>query len=157
MIFFHSEAGQVIKFDQSWFDRLLTQLFKQRMIWGHCAGERGPLLQRWFLWRKLFGFSVMIHKFYRSDQDRHFHDHPWPFITFLFHSGYTEHTPRGTFHHSWGTLLYRPATWQHWVELTAFPTYTLVFKRMGQREWGFHTENGWIHWKQYDQHYERCD
>lgn len=112
-----------------------------------CAPELGPLMIRYFLARLPF-VAVYLHHFLRSDNDRHFHDHPWPFITILLSAGYHEHTPRGTFWRRRFSVLYRPATWLHWVEIRR-PVWTLVIRFRRVREWGFITERGWIDWQTY--------
>lgn len=118
-----------------------------------CAPEIGPLMIRYFILRLPF-VAIYVHKFMRSDNDRHFHDHPWSFVTILLNRGYNEHTPRGTFWRRRFSVLYRPATWQHWVEINR-PVWTLVIRFRRVREWGFITEKGWIDWKTYGQ--EWCE
>jgi hypothetical protein len=52
------------------------------------------------------------------------------------------------------SVLYRPAEWQHWVEIID-PVWTLVFRFRRRREWGFVTERGWVDWMTYGK--ELCD
>lgn len=52
--------------------------------------DRDPYLKRWYLFRTK-PFAVFLHRFFRSDEDRALHDHPWPFITFILWRGYIEH------------------------------------------------------------------
>jgi len=121
-----------------------------KTIKGECVAQRGPLMDRWFIFRSPV-CSLMVHRFNRSDADRHFHDHPWAFITFLMSSGYWEHTPKGRFWRRQFSVLYRPATWQHWVELNnGQKTWTLVLKFRTVREWGFITSGGWVYWRDLD-------
>jgi len=153
------------------------------MIWPHrviddtCRPEAGPMLIRYFLFRSKY-LGIYLHHFLRSDNDRHVHDHPWTFITFLIGGGYWEHIPKnheagwcgcGAWHlrrnddllpyiarirrHRF-SILYRPATWRHWVEIDK-PAWTLVFRFRRERDWGFITEKGWVDHATYDR--EWCD
>lgn len=139
---------------------------KHVVIDDECTVAAGiPLLHRWELLR--FGpegkdfrggtvpaYSLMLHCFLRNDNDRHFHDHPWSFLTFLL-SPYIEHTPHGIIRHRRFRLLYRPSGWQHWVEVIQPRTWTLLIHFRRHREWGFTTPTGWVHWKAYING-ERC-
>jgi hypothetical protein len=127
-----------------------------KVIADSCAPELGPLMVRYFLIRTPV-FAVYIHNFLRSDNDRHFHDHPWAFATFLLTSGYAEHVPlidgepMGGECIEWRrrfSLLFRPAEWKHWVEVPK-PLWTLIFRLRRRREWGFWTEKGWVNWRTY--------
>lgn len=66
--------------------------FQHTIISDECEPARGPLLIRWHLLRLWGGRAVMLHCFLRSDNSRHFHDHPWGFRTLLL-SPYREHVP----------------------------------------------------------------
>lgn len=66
--------------------KLLAKLFPKREI-VNCFGNL--YLTRWYLLRTPL-FSIMLHKFSRSDEDRALHDHPWPFLVIPLRSGYTE-------------------------------------------------------------------
>lgn len=60
-----------------------------------------------------------------------------------------------------GSLIMR--TFMNWIRATdkdvhritdVLPnTITLCFVGPKVREWGFHTENGWVHWKEYNRKY----
>ena len=54
----------------------------------NCDGD--PYLTRWHLFSSKW-FTVMLHKFHRSDEDRALHDHPWSFISIMLWRGYYEH------------------------------------------------------------------
>lgn len=137
--------------------------FSHSTIDDDCSASTGlPLLKRWFLLRlgplnitpsSSTGkcerrYCLMLHCFLRSDNDRAFHDHPWSFITFLL-SPYIEHTPHGVFRRRRFSLLYRPAEWQHWVEVVQPRTWTIILHLRRRREWGFITNRGWVHWLKY--------
>lgn len=118
-----------------------------QVITDACAPQLGPMLKRYFLIGTPW-FGLYLHHFIRSDNDRHFHDHPWSFLTFLIGGGYIEHTPAGTFRRRRFSLLWRPAEWRHWVEVPT-PVWTLVVRFRKRRAWGFITPKGWIHFKEY--------
>jgi len=128
-------------------------MLRFKVIADPCKPELGPLMIRYMLIRTPW-FSLYLHRFLRSDNDRHFHDHPWNFWTLLLSGGYREHTPDGTFWRRRLSLLYRPAEWQHWVEIVK-PVWTLVMVTPKRREWGFVTERGWVNWRTYDR--EGCE
>lgn len=129
------------------------------MNWPHlviedkCHPEIGPLMIRYYLLRTRW-VGVFLHHFLRSDRDRHCHDHPWAFITLLLSGGYFEHTPAGTFWRRRFSVLFRPAVWQHWVEVRR-PVWTLVVRFRRVRMWGFWTEEGFVDWQTYDR--EWCE
>jgi hypothetical protein len=129
--------------------------FKHRVIDDECSPDQGPLMLRWHLLGSRGGKrALMIHCFLRSDHDRAFHDHPWDFVTFLL-SPYREHTPEGIVEHPRFSIHRRPAEWKHWVETIRPETWTLVLRSKRRREWGFHTDHGWVDWRTYDET-ERC-
>ena len=111
-----------------------------------------PYLERWLLW---LGVTFRLHKFYRGDQNRAPHDHPWPFITFPLHA-YREDYWDGQkmsnrvvkpfrFH-------YRPAKHRHIVrKITEGPTWTIVVNLWKTNEWGFYPDpNTFVHWRDWD-------
>lgn len=117
----------------------------------HVKGD--PYLQRWILW---LGITIRIHKFYRGDQDRALHDHPWWFITFPFHSYREDYwdsrtqtkdnrlVKRFRFH-------FRPSDHRHIVrKISKGPTWTFVITGWKTREWGFWPGrycNRFVHWR----------
>jgi hypothetical protein len=51
-----------------------------------------------------------------------------------------------------GSFIGRGARWTHRVELPQCKfAWTLVFTGVKERDWGFHTENGWCFWKNYSE------
>lgn len=64
------------------------------------------------------------------------HDHPWDFLSLLLWGGYSEfHDGRWT-HYSAGSVLYRPAEWQH-IVVTQGVSWSLVLTGGKRRAWGF--------------------
>lgn len=128
----------------------LDKMFPYKVIGGgDCYASRGPLMQRWYVSPRRTSpksTALMVHCFFRSDLDRAVHDHPWSFLTFPLR-GYKEHLPDGTVHYRKPFRFYfRPAEWQHWVEVTGSHTWTIILKFRTRRMWGFLTKDGWIEW-----------
>jgi len=125
------------------------------------AGERlgrpeCPYLRRWALILGLF--SVRVHHFYRSDDERAFHDHPWWFVTLVLKGGYTDVSSCPVCHghgvyeqwcdHCGGTgqvldhlgrgqVRFRPALHQHTVRTDPGGVWTVILTGPNVRTWGF--------------------
>jgi hypothetical protein len=153
--------------------KLLDKLFNHRTI-VNC--EREPYLKRWYLIRRP-RIAFFLHRFYRSDEDRALHDHPWSFITVILWRGYLEHTERrcprcvaGGYHafagecaqcddkktvavikRKWpGMICFRRAEHRHRVELVAGkPAWTLVIRFKERRDWGFWERGGFVQWNKW--------
>lgn len=152
--------------DVSTQNRKDTRWPKRRTIMS-CDSSKGPLFTRYYLLETKWG-SIYVHCFHTSDDDRALHDHPWSFVSILLSSGYYEWTPApltcpvdGYEQPSVRTwvprfsVIYRPATWRHRVELKNKNTWTLVFRSGYRREWGFWVLGRWMLWKDYGK--EWCD
>lgn len=114
-------------------------------------------LRRFYLSPSIFGRRIYLHHIMRSDEDRHPHDHPWSFFTMMLWGRYTEHfytycgdvtVMRSRVLKPFRTL-FRRATDTHRLFLSHGPCWTFVVRGKQTREWGFATESGWMHWKQY--------
>jgi hypothetical protein len=123
-----------------------------------------PYLERWFVY--LLGFTLRLHKFYRGDDDRAVHDHPWPFITFPFR-GYWERVRERednqivlNYVHAW-RFHRRPSRYQHWVigpllfdDGKQFPPcFTFVMTGRKDRSWGFYPGGEYMYWQDYNRSY----
>jgi hypothetical protein len=51
-----------------------------------------PYLTRWTI-LEIAGWSLKLHRFHRSDEDRDLHDHPWTFWSLILLGGYYEWLP----------------------------------------------------------------
>jgi hypothetical protein len=98
-----------------------------------------PYLGRWILY--VGNRTLRLHRFYRGDDDRAPHDHPWPFWTFPLCSGYDEIVARGNVlvHERvkgwrWN---FRPSSYRHIVIDPPEPFYTIVVTGCKDRGWGF--------------------
>lgn len=128
-------------------ENLLRRILRHRDIM-----NGGDLyLRRFYLGPQVFGHQLMLHHIVRADKERDLHDHPWPFWTFCLRGGYLEETvkdePR-TAHVSW-QLKYRGAEFKHRIDRIFGQCWTLVLSGREIRQWGFYTEKGWVHWREY--------
>jgi hypothetical protein len=119
----------------------------------------------WILPYTRFGLAIRVHHILRSDSDRVFHDHPWPFITVILRGGYTEVTPifvdgiyagerrrdRGP-----GSILLRRASAWHRLEVATGKTaWTLFITGPKVQRWGFLTIPEYkTYWRDYLDDYE---
>lgn len=160
-----------------WLERLLCKFLPYRDITKTVDGQEVLYLRRFFLWRSDKrdqygddGSALFLHVIHRSDDDRDPHDHPWDFSTFVLKGGYDDeqwvwHPPFPTSH---GIAIpgmrqlmgYEPvnrlgfkrraAEHIHRVRLRDEKTaWTLVRAGKKRRRWGFVTETGWKHFKEY--------
>jgi hypothetical protein len=125
-------------------------------IGNECQDTLDPLLRRFILFKSKRLGGIFLHQLIRSDAGSMFHDHPWPFVSILLSSGYTEETREGKKTHRPGAILIRPANWQHKVEINV-PAWTLIFAGPQTRDWGFWTiANQFLPWQNYDAAAELC-
>lgn len=132
-----------------------------------------PYVHRWWiLGRDETKPNLYLHKFFRSDDDRALHDHPWPNASWLLDGSYDEvlfdgPTPSDDGHpqtlpptkvvcRAAGDLVTRPnAAFAHRICLLSkagggeLPAVTIFATGAKEREWGFHYPNGWRHWTEY--------
>jgi hypothetical protein len=136
----------------SFFDQPRHGWPRRRVI-ASCDASKGPLLTRYYLLDTKRA-ALYLHHLHTSDEDRALHDHPWSFVTLLLSGGYYEHTTTERLWRRRFSVLYRPAEWQHRLELVR-PTWTLVLRLSRRREWGFITRAGWLDWRSYGRQW--CD
>lgn len=133
-------------------------------------GSENIYMRRWILLLPFGLGTLRVHQIMRSDDDRHLHDHPFDFTSFLLSGGYFESIPCD------GRLLFGNSVWPvrqtkvthyrprfsivrkkaedlHALTLTC-PVWTLVYGGPKRREWGFATELGWIHNERYFDHFQ---
>jgi hypothetical protein len=99
------------------------------------------------------GNSLLLHYFFRGDDDQALHDHPWAFRTRILTGGYLEHLPPREWRPhdpkgpAWdkrivprnaGEEVVHMATDLHCVGVVQPGTFTLVDTGPREREWGFH-------------------
>lgn len=94
-----------------------------------------PYAYRWVI--NLGLFSIRLHKWIASDDRRAMHCHPYSFVTLVLWGGYYDHNEAGIDKLGVGSLRFRPATYKHFVEPWARPTWTLLLTGPFYRQWGF--------------------
>lgn len=119
-------------------------------IWG--GAPRAPYLTRVVLGR------LRLHVFHRGDADPDFHDHPADFWTFPLVSYVeqyldSEGVPQTREVRAF-RLHRRRAEFAHRVVCPASTASggqiaTLVWWGRKRRDWGFHTSQGWVPWREY--------
>lgn len=101
-----------------------------------------PYMYRWVL--ILFGFSIRVHHWLRSDDKRHMHNHPWNFVTIVLKGSYTDVSKaarpdypdiRETL--TAGCIKFRRATHAHYVDVPASGAWTLLITGRKKQNWGF--------------------
>lgn len=152
-------------------EKLLNLVFRHVDI--RRSDEDDVYLRRWFIWPRTYiqgPNKIYLHKFYKGDEDLHLHSHPWRFTSFILWGGYWEESFDGKDNRDrkriWygpGSLLKRGAAWCHRVILPTEtkllpsgklaskyrPCWSLVTTGPKEREWGFITEKGFCHHKNY--------
>lgn len=115
-------------------------------------------------------FAARIHCIVASDDDRAFHDHPWPFVSIGLAGSYVEVTPAWA--DPWGGRFRcaaavdnlrngrrrlrapfvnrKAATDLHLLEVEHGPVWTLFLTGRKQRTWGFATPAGWVPWREFN-------
>lgn len=96
---------------------------------------------------QLFNISIRVHHILRSDDDRAFHDHPWPYLTIILKGGYWEIQPcfsSGIYQgdtKAWrgaGSILLRKANSWHRLEVEPnIDCWTLFSTGKYKQSWGF--------------------
>jgi hypothetical protein len=135
-----------------------AEVMTKRRGWGIYASHIGPggSYMRRYIFRTPW-FTLRLHHILRSDDDRHLHDHPFDFTSFLLTGGYTETVPCDCgpgcpvqVRHWWPcfSIVRKKAEDLHCLKLDR-PVWTLVFAGPKRREWGFATEDGWVHNEEY--------
>lgn len=110
-------------------------------------------------------FSIRVHHIATADYDRHFHDHPFSFVSIILRGWYIESRPRTLdpcfvtnrdFEASQvtsrmaGSVAYRRCTDRHLIkDVPVGGAWTLVFLTRRLQWWGFYTPAGKVHWKDY--------
>lgn len=96
---------------------------------------------------------IFLHRFHRSDYEFALHDHPWAFISIVLWGGYFEVTET-SIQRKWpGSILFRPASWKHRVEIRPKDrgkVWSLVFTWRKVRKWGFWCPKGWVPWREHE-------
>jgi hypothetical protein len=112
--------------------------------------DADPLMWRWQILRIGRLPRIFVHKFLRSDYDRALHNHPWAFVSVLLKGEYFEHTENGVIHRRAPSVVYRPITHRHRVELIEDrPCWTLFLTGPECQRWGFFCQEGYVDSQQF--------
>lgn len=117
--------------------------------------EKEKYLDRWILY--VNGYTLRLHKFYRGDDDRASHTHPWWFITFPL-SDYVENIYCAGGFVDWRIVRrlrfhFRDRHFEHYVVQKALPDgpwWTIVLTGPKNNTWGFYPKPGeFVHWSKW--------
>lgn len=98
-------------------------------------------------------FAICLHWIKKPDPEPYLHDHPVSFFSIILSGAYCETREKpgecdcGGHQHRWFNFI--RATDKHTIKWVAQNTITLAFMGPKTREWGFHTPDGWVMWKDY--------
>lgn len=110
--------------------------FRPYFEWRKALGKpECPYLHRWVAGLGLF--SIRLHHWHSSDDTRHFHDHPWWFLTLVIKGSYHDVNPTGVKDMARWSVAYRPALHRHTVEVANGGCWTLLLTGPEIRFWGF--------------------
>lgn len=110
-------------------------------------------------------FAICLHWINKPDPEPYLHDHPVSFLSLILRGGYTERRAVGAeassnmhladlHEHRWWNFIRATPTDRHRIVRVEPHTLTLCLMGPKTREWGFHTERGWVYWKDY--HHAQC-
>jgi hypothetical protein len=118
------------------------------IILGQRLGEpECPYLRRWAI--GVGGYSIRLHHWYRSDDKRNPHDHPWWFLTLVLKGSYDDWSyplvdgvpdlsiPYKVDPLRPGSIRFRPAHHAHSVAVAPGGCWTLMVTGKKSRRWGF--------------------
>lgn len=143
----NSTAGRTV------YSRQVLKIFGMRFEWLSDLISF-DYMRRWQI-RTPWG-CARLHHILRSDNDRHFHDHPMSFASLILWGGYIEHTPsRDPRVCRAGSMVFRRAEDPHFLKLRGKSAWTFLLTGPFRRDWGFHTEDGWIIARDYDAYLEK--
>lgn len=109
---------------------------KFQVRWNDKVGRAEcPYLTRWTL--TLFGYSIRLHHWVASDDQRHFHDHPWWMLIIMLSGSYIDISPDKEDLLSAGSIRFREAEHRHTVKLVK-DCWTLLLTGPPIRHWGFY-------------------
>lgn len=114
--------------------------------------------------------AVRLHHIRSSDDDRHLHDHPFGYCTWILEGGYWEVIPKSInpefirvgdgglherVHYVWrapGTFLSKRASDRHRIKVAdARGAWSVFIQFRKCQPWGFYTEHGKVYWWAYSQ------
>jgi hypothetical protein len=133
---------------------VITWLLRKLFLVKEIVSQKGVLHFQRFRLLSLPWFSIYVHRILASDEDAHFHDHPWDFVSLILWGAYSEVWVKSPHWSLPRTRLAKPGTliWHHHSDahkltLKSKVVWTLVLTGPHKYDWGYQTENGWVdHW-----------
>ena len=94
---------------------------------------------------KMPWFAICLHWLNTPDPEPWEHDHPVAFLSLIVRGSYTETRDGKTYRRRWFNFL--RSTDRHRIIEAGAVTLCLMGPKV--RDWGYHTPEGWRHWKAY--------
>lgn len=133
-------------------------MFKREDIVKYINNEPVLYLRRWHLLKTPW-FKLYLHKFTAPDLDRDPHDHPWDSYIFMLKGKYREelYNIKDNVLHLDDIVIRQgpsfrkmPGKTIHKITRLLSPeVWTIFLCTKKNRDWGFHTKEGWIYWRDY--------
>jgi len=98
-----------------------------------------PYLFRWTL--ILFGFSIRLHHWIKSDDRRFFHDHSCDLISIIIKGKYKNVTPGGTFEATAWYPRRMNALQRHYLDIPKEGAWTIILCGRPYHKWGFYVND----------------
>lgn len=94
--------------------------------------------------------TLRLHRILRDDASDP-HDHPWDFTSRILRGTYVETRPGDPTEHRFGpaSVNAKQAEDLHRLRVVDGPVWTFVESGPVRRDWGFATDQGWVHWRRY--------
>jgi hypothetical protein len=98
-------------------------------------------------------FAICVHWLNKADPEPWLHDHPVSFLSLILRGGYKEMRYNREHcriqYNNWFNFVLANPNDRHSIMEVQPNTVTVCFMGPKTREWGFHTTDGWVHWKDY--------
>lgn len=108
-----------------------------QLRWNEAMGRpECPYLYRWTL--ILFGYSIRLHHWLRSDDRRYFHDHACDFTSIILRGSYRNVTPDGTFAVTAPSIWRSNALGRHYLDIPRGGAWTILLCGRPYHKWGFY-------------------
>ena len=95
-----------------------------------------PYLYRWTL--IIFGFSIRLHHWIKSDDRRFFHDHACDFVSIVLRGSYENVTPNGRTKVKAGSIWRSDTSLRHYLDIPEGGAWTLLLCGRPYHKWGFY-------------------
>ena len=108
--------------------------------WKEALGKpECPYLYRWTL--ILFGYTIRLHHWIKSDDRRFFHDHACNFVSIILKGRYKNVTPDGIFEVKAGSIWRSDALRRHYLDIPKEGAWTLLLCGRPYHHWGFYVND----------------